>query len=310
MILTDGLRLTQSTGLGTKLTDLSLRTGGVVVDVNTSPRIHALNVQADTFKACPYAKNLVAEAIREVVNSYRDANATLKYVVIAGGDSVIPFFRYADSAGIGPESDFVPPADTASASEASLRRNYVLGQDAYGSESDLSLKGAVLPVPDLAVGRLVETPTQIIGMIDAYLGLTNGVLPTATSSLVTGYDFLTSAADSVQADFAASLGPNGRADTLITNQGVPTTTTTVGTPTRSTGRGPPRISRPRCSVRVTISSSWRVTSAPTTRWPLTTRPACRRLTSMPDPTCSPTRWSSAPDATPATTSSTAMEYKG
>ena len=49
---------------------------------------------------------------------------------------------------------------------------------------------------------------------------------------MTGYDFLTSAADSVQGDFAAGLGTSGRADTLITDQGVPTTNTTVGTPSR------------------------------------------------------------------------------
>ncbi len=232
VILTDGSRLTQSTGLGAKLQELALGTGGVVVDVSLSPRINALNAQADLNTACPYAKNLAAEAIREVVNSYRDTAETLQYVVIAGGDSVIPFFRYADSAGIGPESDFVPPSLDTSASQASLRRNYVLGQDAYGAVSDLNLKGAVIPVPDLAVGRLVETPDQIIGMVDAYLGLTDGVLPTPTSSLVTGYDFLTSAADSVQADFAAGLGPTGRADTLITDQGIPTRTTTLGTPTR------------------------------------------------------------------------------
>ncbi len=232
VILTDSSRLTQSTGLGTKLDELELRTVGVVVDVSQSPRINALNTQADDNKACPYAKNLVAEAIRDVVNSYRDTNDTLQYVVIAGGDSVIPFFRYADSAGLAPESDYVPPALEASASQASLRRNYVLGQDAYGSVSDLNLKGAVLPIPDLAVGRLVETPDQIVGMINAYLGLTGGVLPTPTSSLVTGYDFLTSAADSVQHDFAEGLGTNGRADSLITDQGIPTTTTTLGTPSR------------------------------------------------------------------------------
>jgi hypothetical protein len=232
VILTDSLRLAQTPNPRPSLDQLAGRTGGVVVDVSASPRIIALNAQADANAACPYAKNLVAEAIRDVVNSYRDANHTLKYVVIAGGDSVIPFFRYADSAGIGPESDFVPPALDTSASQASLRRNYVLGQDAYGAVSDLNVKGAVLPVPDLAVGRLVETSGEIIGMINAYLGLTNGTLPTATSSLVTGYDFLTSAADSVQSDFAAGLGATGRADTLITNQGVPTTTTTVGTPTR------------------------------------------------------------------------------
>ena len=232
VILTDSSRLTQIPGLRPSLDQLAGRTGGVVVDVATSPRINALNAQADANKACPYAKNLVAEAIRGVVNTYRDGNNTLKYVVIAGGDSVVPFFRYADSAGLGPESDFVPPALDTSASQASLRRNYVLGQDAYGAVSDLDLKGAVLPVPDLAVGRLVETADEIVGMVSAYIGLNGGTLPTATSSLVTGYDFLTSAADSVQRDFAAGLGTTGRADTLITNQGVPTTTTTLGTPSR------------------------------------------------------------------------------
>ena len=234
VILTDSSRFAPlAPGLITKLRELETPTGGKVIDLSNSARITALNSQADLNKACPYAKNLVAEAIRDVVNSYRDNNNTLKYVVVAGGDSIIPFFRYADSAGIGPESDFVPPALDASPSQASLRRNYVLGQDAYGAVSDLNLKGAVLPVPDLAVGRLVETPGEIAGMVDAYLGLNGGVLPQATSSLVTGYDFLTSAADSVQTDFAAGLGSTGRAETLITNQGVPTTTTTLGAPSRT-----------------------------------------------------------------------------
>ncbi|HEY7628742.1 MAG TPA: hypothetical protein VH761_16845, partial [Ilumatobacteraceae bacterium] len=124
------------------------------------------------------------------------------------------------------------PTLDSSASEASLRRNYVLGQDAYGAVSDVDIKGTVLPVPDLAVGRLVETPDEISGAITEFLALANGVLPTPTSSLVTGYDFLTSAADLVQSDFAAGLGVTGRTDTLITDQGVPTTDITVGSPSR------------------------------------------------------------------------------
>jgi hypothetical protein len=233
VILTDSSRLAPTTTLTTALDELKSRTNGVVVNLTASPRIQALNAQADLYKACPYAKNLVAEAIREVVNSYRDTVGTLKYVVIIGGDLVVPFFRYADSAGIGPESDYEPPAANDSAAQASLRSNYVLGQDAYGAVSDLTVKGAVLPVPDLAVGRLVETPDEITGMINAYLGLNNGTLPTPTSSLVTGYDFLTSAADSVQADFASGLGSSTNAKALITDQGIPTTSTTVaGTPTR------------------------------------------------------------------------------
>ena len=53
-------------------------------------------------------------------------------------------------------------------------------------------------MPDLAVGRLVETPAEIGGMLHAYLGTAGGVVPTPTSSLVTGYDFLTDAANAVK----------------------------------------------------------------------------------------------------------------
>ena len=60
----------------------------------------------------------------------------LAYVVIVGGDNVIPFFRYADEALLGPESGFIPPVLDTSASDASLRLNYVLSQDAYGAKTD------------------------------------------------------------------------------------------------------------------------------------------------------------------------------
>jgi hypothetical protein len=128
--------------------------------------------------------------------------------------------------GLGPENNYVPPVLGTSASQASLQGNNVLGQDAYGAVSDLSLKGSVLPVPDLAVGRLVETAAEIDGQITQFLGLSGQTLPTPHSSLVTGYDFLTSAADSVEGDLSQGLGSGARNDQLITNQGVPITTTT------------------------------------------------------------------------------------
>ena len=59
-------------------------------------------------------------------------------------------------------------------------------------------------MPDLSIGRLVETPQEIAGMLDAYLGdTTGGVVPTPTSSLTTGYDFLTDAADEIAGPPAA-----------------------------------------------------------------------------------------------------------
>ena len=44
----------------------------------------------------------------------------------------------------------------------------MLSQDAYGAETLISLRTSAFPVPDLAVGRLVETPAEIAGLLDAY----------------------------------------------------------------------------------------------------------------------------------------------
>ena len=205
---------------------------GVVVDAATIPRIAALNEQADDHVTCPYATNLVAQALRDVVNSYRDAQGALTYVVIAGGDHVVPFFRTADAAGLGPEQNYVPPVDDATASQASLRRNQVLSQDAYGAATDVVLKGATVPVADVAVGRLIETPGEIRAALDRYVAL-NGTLPTPENALVSGYDFLTDAADAVSGEFRAGLGGPGHTTELITDHDVPPSTTTVdGVPDR------------------------------------------------------------------------------
>jgi hypothetical protein len=108
---------------------------------------------------------------------------------------VVPFFRYPDQSLLGQESGYFPPVESDSISEASLRRDYVLSQDAYGAGVAVDIRTTAFPVPDLAVGRLVETPAEIVGMIDAYLEADGVVSP--DSSLVTGYDFLTDAADAV-----------------------------------------------------------------------------------------------------------------
>ena len=183
------------------------------MDLASDARIHALNVQADAHTSCVYAKNLVADAIRDVVTGYRALNSSsMQYVVLVGGDDVIPFFRYPDNSDLGPESAYVPPVSSASASEASLRYNYVLSQDAYGAGIQISLYSSAFPIPDLAVGRLVETASEVSGMLDAYTATSGVVHP--SSSLVTGYDFLADAAGAAQVDLSAGTGT--AADTLIT----------------------------------------------------------------------------------------------
>jgi hypothetical protein len=231
VILTDSHRMTIDATLAGKLAAFSAKVNGAIVDVSADATVASLNNQADTHASCPYAKNLVGSAIKRIVDAYR-ADNPVRYVVVIGSDGVIPFFRYPDPALLGNETLYAPPVLDASASQASLRLGYVLNQDAYGTRDQVSVLGAQFPVPDLAVGRLIETPAEIGGMLDAYNGLTNGVVATPTTSLVTGYDFLQDAADAVASNLRAGIGGTGNA-TLITNEGVaPGLVTVNGTPDR------------------------------------------------------------------------------
>ena len=131
-------------------------------------------------RGCPFAQNLVAEEIKSIVDSYRAtaaATETLRYVTILGDDTVVPFFRYPDQSLLGQESGYFPPTKSDSISEASLRRDYVLSQDAYGAGTEVDIRTTAFPIPDLAVGRLVETPAEIVGMIDAYIDADGVVSP-------------------------------------------------------------------------------------------------------------------------------------
>jgi hypothetical protein len=195
---------------------------GVIVDVGTDAAVRAANAQADANLRCITAKNLVADAIHNLITACLAVNPTLRYVVIVGNDHIIPFYRFPDTAGLANESNYIPPVLDASASQASLRLGQVLTQDAYGAVSTLALQGVNFPVPDLAVGRLVETPDEVSGLLDTYAITTGGVLAMPTASLVTGYDFMTGTAEAIEATLVQGMGndPGTRHDTLIAPSGL------------------------------------------------------------------------------------------
>ncbi len=213
IILVDQARMA-----GTPLTELNAFAArsdvkGVVVNVGADNRVAAANALADTHFDCPYAKNVAAEAIRDIVRDYAGVNP-LDYIVIVGNDEVIPFYRYPDNTSLGNESLYVPPVLDFTESQASLRLSYILTQDFYGSPLDVSLQVNELPTPGLAVGRLVETPGEIVNMLNAYID-TNGVVA-PQSALSTGYDFLADVAYAVDEEFTAGLPPGATVNTLIT----------------------------------------------------------------------------------------------
>jgi hypothetical protein len=221
VIVTDSNRLGLSDGTQAKtdylasLGQLASATDGAVVDLADSQQIDDLWTQVAGHVGCPQAVNMVADAIKDIVDDLRNDNS--RYVVLAGGDEVIPFFRYPDTSGLGPESQFKPPVLDSSPSGASLLEDQVQGQDAYGSDKTVTIGGVTVPLPDLAVGRLVKTPDEIKGTIANYLDLTGGTLPAPDSSLVTGYDFLADAADAVNQELTDALPDGAATDTLITH---------------------------------------------------------------------------------------------
>ncbi len=234
LILTDSSRLagtpTEIAAALAKLQILAARSDviGVVIDLAESKyqRVAWANTQADANLPCPTAKNMVADEIKNVIGEYRNANtATLEYIVLAGGANVIPYFQVPDVAGQANEKDYVVPVAPSTASEAGLLTNLVQGQDSYGSQVEVTQGGYKLAYPDLAVGRLVDSASDISIAVNAYIA-TNGLI-TPHSSLITGYDFVGDAAIAIKEQMDA--GTNSVADTLIQLPGLPPTDPTAWT---------------------------------------------------------------------------------
>ena len=197
---------------------LRAEVAGVVVDVSQDPRVAAAYGQYDAYPACPAAANLVASAIQGIVDKYHQLNPSLAYVVIVGDDHAIPFFRHPDHSMLASEKSYSPPVRDGSTSQASLRLGYVLSQDDYGAVTNISIKDDDFPIPSLAVGRLVETASDALTVLNAYLSTPDGTMATSASALVTGYDFLEDAARQVEAELVAGLGSSGSVDSLIASR--------------------------------------------------------------------------------------------
>ncbi|MCB0093614.1 MAG: hypothetical protein KDE54_37250, partial [Caldilineaceae bacterium] len=228
IILHDAARMEAENGVTDDQLVLRLQTlaqrpdvGGVLVNLGEDARINAARQQAETYANCPYATNLWAYEVRDIIQRYWDNNRQLAYVVLVGNDSIIPFFRYPDSAPVSPESDFEPPVLDDSISEANLRLNYVLSQDAYGSRREISLQNRLLPIPNLAVGRLVETTAEAMNTINAYLSTSAGVVNTPTSALVTSYGYLEDGSRAVLEELQNGLPSNSNFSQLIEQYDVP-----------------------------------------------------------------------------------------
>ena len=135
--------------------------------------------------------NRIANAIRNVVVQRVEQNPALRYLVIVGNDPIIPFYRQPDRTGY-PENTYNSLNSQNSGTGFALKNNYYLTNDGYGDLDPLATAGGFLFVPDLAIGRLIETPAEIISFIDNFI-----VNPHTDNQqiLVVGYDFVADVAE-------------------------------------------------------------------------------------------------------------------
>ncbi len=137
--------------------------------------------------------NLVAEATRAIVTDYRSRYPDLENLVIVGDDRLIPFYRAKTGKEYPYEQDYVikdESIDTNITVAPALLDNTTLTDDYFSDDAPErveALAGKWLYLPELATGRLIETPDEIIGQIDAFLANSSTII---TQSTVSGWAFL------------------------------------------------------------------------------------------------------------------------
>lgn len=202
--------------LEAKLQDLAEASyvDGLVRDVSLSPNVR---IAYDSWDASSNqnveSANGVAVAVRRYALEQFEILDDAKYLIIVGDDYQIPFFRVFDSTPSSRESVYGMSGyiDATSSVGSSLYDGYYLSDNFYSAKSpSLSTTGNSYFMNEIFVGRLVQTPQQIEGVItnyelqygDRYLG----------SALVVGDDFLY---DSGHAMKEAFLDANKPTDCLL-----------------------------------------------------------------------------------------------
>ncbi|RME44712.1 MAG: hypothetical protein D6791_12565, partial [Chloroflexi bacterium] len=186
---------------------------GVIEPVENNPEIAAAYSAWDEDACNPEAANRVTEAIKRHIDDLRDVYPTIRQVLIIGNDDIIPFHRVPDETHIANESQYLSQINVNPNSPfyAALAEGYILTDDFYVDDAPLGWRGRRLFVPDRPVGRLVETPQEIISAVEAFLEM-DGRLDLHTG-LVLGYDFSSDGTTQI-ADLLSSAGIT--VDSLVT----------------------------------------------------------------------------------------------
>ncbi|HMD45757.1 MAG TPA: PKD domain-containing protein, partial [Acidimicrobiales bacterium] len=194
------------TALDTVASDGADGVRGLVVPVDSDPATQNAFTTFDQDPCNVQSANAVVQAVSALVDSTRAAHPTITNLVIVGADDQIPFARIADGATQSNERDYGTStfAGQNNVEADALSQGYYFSDDPYAAAQPLGVGSATLYLPQLAVGRLVETPTQIVSALNRFVS-SHGVLD-ASAALSTGYSFLTSGAQLVATNLSKVSG--------------------------------------------------------------------------------------------------------
>jgi CSLREA domain-containing protein len=205
---------TAATNLRTRLTTVAGRSevAGVVLQVDGDAAVRTAKGAWDAAPCSVAAANDVVRKINAVVARYRAQATGLQNIVIVGGDEIVPMARISDLTGEDGEStavgDLLFTTSNLTRGNALFASEFLdntLTDDAYTAGESIPWFGRELYLPQLAGGRLVETPQEIMGQLDQYIA-SNGVL-TPSTAVVTGYDFMKDEAGTISADLQRRTTP-------------------------------------------------------------------------------------------------------
>ena len=183
---------------------------GVVVPVEGDASVASAYAAWNANPCASDRANKVVSAITRLVMGVRNgalpgvaAHPSLENVVLVGGDDIVPMARLDDTTRVGNETGYADEFDVNGPYYGALETSHFFSDDPYGDLDPIEWATRRLYVPELALGRLVESPTQIIAQIDAFGGASGRL--DASRAYAAGYDFMTDGASSVRDALSSSL---------------------------------------------------------------------------------------------------------
>jgi hypothetical protein len=193
--------------------------------LGVTPAVVAVDdVAADAYAAwdttagrcSPASANGVVAAIGGYVDQVlaRD-DLDLQHVVLVGGDDQIPMARLPDRARLSNQYGYAARfPGAANELVAAFAGGYLLSDDPYGDRAPLTTEAGPVFASTLSVGRLVEDADDIVAALRDFVTWEGRLDPaTASSPLVSGYDFLDDGAEAVATGLEAA--GRGTVDRLI-----------------------------------------------------------------------------------------------